>query len=488
MFRTLQAMLARDRDLPLRAWRLSLFQHVLNGTLYDVLPFEFHQERNASGEYIPLSSRAPSVRYELCGSVVDDSVALLFSEGHFPSIDAGSDKGLRARLRDLVRATRLNTVMIEAARRGSIGSVCLRLRVLDARPYVDVLETPYLTPSWRPEAPDELARVTELRKVPGEALADAGYVVDESDKAVLHWFRREWTPDAEIWYVPAPVAAGPASALQIDRARTARHNLGFVPLVWIRNLPGGDEIDGACTFRAAIETGIEIDYQLSQAGRGLKYSSDPTLLVKEPAGLEGDLVRGAANALVLSERGDARLLEINGTASQAVIDYVRVLRELALESVHGNRASADRVSASQSGRALELMNQGLVWLADNLRSSYGEDGLLRLVRMILRASAIVPMQVAGEPFKADPEARLSLRWPRWYPLDAAERCAEASALATLRSAGHVSRDTAVSVMAGTYDVDDIDAELAAIAADQAAEDARARATQATVQIRTTGEG
>ena len=34
---------------------------------------------------------------------------------------------------------------------------------------------------------------------------------------------------------------------------------------------------------AAIETKIEIDYQLSQAGRGLKYSSDPTLLIKEPA-------------------------------------------------------------------------------------------------------------------------------------------------------------------------------------------------------------
>ena len=35
---------------------------------------------------------------------------------------------------------------------------------------------------------------------------------------------------------------------------------------------------------------------------------------------------------------------------------------------------ADR--AAQSGRALELMNQGLIWLADNLRVSYGEGALL----------------------------------------------------------------------------------------------------------------
>ena len=122
-----------------------------------------------------------------------------------------------------------------------------------------------------------------------------------------------------------------------------------MPIVWIRNLPGGEGVDGACTFRAAIETNIEIDYQLSQAGRGLKYSSDPTLLIKEPATSDSEIVKGAGNALVVSEKGDAKLLEIGGTACEAVISYVRTLREFALESVHGNRANADRLTAAQSG-------------------------------------------------------------------------------------------------------------------------------------------
>ena len=91
-------------------------------------------------------------------------------------------------------------------------------------------------------------------------------------------------------------------------------------------------------------------------------------------------MRGGGNALVVSEKGDARLLEIDGTASAAVIEYVRVLREMALEAVHGNRASPERLSAAQSGRAMEMMNQGLVWLADNLRVSYG-DAVLKLARM-----------------------------------------------------------------------------------------------------------
>ena len=97
----------------------------------------------------------------------------------------------------------------------------------------------------------------------------------------------------------------------------------------------------------------------------------------------------------MSEKGDAKLLEIGGTASAAVIEYVRTLREFALESVHGNRASADRLTAAQSGRALELMNQGLIWLADNLRVSYGEGALLELARMILRASQVYRLRVIG---------------------------------------------------------------------------------------------
>ena len=104
---------------------------------------------------------------------------------------------------------------------------------------------------------------------------------------------------------------------------------------------------------------------------------------------------------MVSEKGDARLLEIGGTAAGAVLDYVRMLRELALEGVHGNRADASRLGAPASGRALELMNQGLIWLADNLRVSYGEGGVLPLCRMVLRAAGRYPLVVGAG------------RWGRW---------------------------------------------------------------------------
>jgi hypothetical protein len=135
---------------------------------------------------------------------------------------------------------------------------------------------------------------------------------------------------------------------------------------------------------------------------------------------------------------------------------------MALEGVHGNRSSADRIAAAQSGRALELMNQGLIWLADNLRVSYGR-GLLALARMIVLASQRCTLTVAGEKLPSlDPSEPVSLNWPRWYPLTSTEMQQDAGTLATLIDAGLLSRETALASIGDVYGVNDIDRELARV--------------------------
>jgi hypothetical protein len=178
------------------------------------------------------------------------------------------------------------------------------------------------------------------------------------------------------------------------------------------------------------------------------------LLLKDPALINGDLIKGAGNALVVSEKGDARLLEIGGTASSAVIEYVRTLRELALESIHGNRASPERITSAQSGRALELLNQGLIWLADSMRISYGEAGLLQLARMIVLASQAYPLVVLGQVVgPLDPTASISLKWPRWYPTTADDRLKDVQSLTSLVASGCISRETAARAIAAYYDIE-----------------------------------
>lgn len=453
MFDTLCGLLPTDSDYPDRVRRLTLLNRVLDGTLYDCLSYHFHEERTEAGEYIPLRQRRPSVRYPLCRTVVEDSVALLFSAGHFPTIQS-PDVAIQRAFAGIVQEAQLGRTMIEAATRGSTGSVALLLRVLRGRIFVDVLDTLYLTPTWDRLAPDTLLKIEERFKVSGSELIALGY--DIADVNGQYWFARSWDSENEYWYHPVPV--GMAFTATIDESRSTVHKLGAVPIIWIRNLPGrsstGDPVDGACTFAAAMHTQVEIDYQLSQVGRGLKYSSDPTLVLKDPTLADGDIVKGAGNALIVSEKGDARLLEIGGTASAAVIDYVRMLRELALESIHGNRANPDRLTTAQSGRALEMLNQGLIWLADNLRTSYGTSGLLRLVRLIIRATQVYDVTVLGMPIgRLDPTAPVSLSWPRWYPVMAEDRQKDTQSLVALVDAGCISPEAASEVSRRLFDIE-----------------------------------
>ena len=483
MFKTLQKTWPRDVDLPDRSYRYQMLTRVINGTVYDKLAHPFHEEEAENHEYIPLRARRPSVRYRLCRLVVDDCVSLLFSEGHFPDIHS-ADESTREALAWLCKELSLNQVMIDAATRGSAGSIAIWLRVLKHRAFLSVLETAFLTPVWQADAPDTLEAVLERYKVFGSDLKAAGYSIEDKQLTEEFWFARDWTDNEEIWYTPVTVAdAKEGKAFTRDAKRSVAHKLGFVPIVWIKNLPGGDTIDGAPTFPdEAIDTSIEIDYQLSQAGRGLKYSGDPTLLLKEPAvGADNKIIKGGGNALVVGQDGDAKLLEINGSAVTAVIDYVRLLRELTIESMHGNRSNSEKQAAAPSGKALELMNQALIWLADKLRISYGERGLLELINMIVKAHAKVPLMLKSgvklpEFSTIEP---ITLRWPNWYSPTMQDMLDRATTLVKLCDAGLMSIETAIKVMAAEYDIEDPKAEKLLADADMKA---RNEAAQKQVKI------
>lgn len=468
-FKTLQQTYPKDSDYPERTFRLAALTRVLDGTLYDSLQYPFGTERNDAGEYIPLAQRRPSARTRICPTVVNDSVSLLFSEGHFPAVDC-EDESTRDVLTKLAKETKLNEVMIDAATRGAAGSVAILMRVLSNRVFWKVMPTAYLTPTWNPEAPDTLLKVAEQYKVKGDSLKAMGYAIADDDLRADFWFRREWDANAETWFQPIKVKdAKEGWQPKADDKRTIQHKLGFVPVAWVRNLPGGDDIDGAPTFPSeAIDTQIEADYLLSQGGRGLKYQSDPTLHIKEPAHSGNQpMVKGAANAIVTSTEGDAKLLEISGDSAHAVMDWVKGLREIALEGAGGNRANADKLSAAQSGRAMELMNQALIWLADKLRISYGEGALLELLNMVVRASVKFGLvdKKGRKLGEMSQEADLSLRWPEWYQPTYADKQTQAETLTTLRGGALLSQETTVKTLASTYDIADPADELRKIKSD-----------------------
>lgn len=479
MLKQIVQQLGLDADYPKRSQTIDVYTRILNGELYDGLKYVFSDEYSSTGQYIQLWRRQPSVRNSLCKVVVDQSVSLLFGKDHFPDINGGSDE-MSEQLNNIAESINLRQTMIEAALTGSVGSVVLFLRIIEGEIQVEVKSTQYLTPYFDPANPKKLIKLVEQFKVTGEDLQNMGYSVDS--KTTKYWFKREWDANQERYYFPFL----PNENSVEDKERTVNHDLGFVPAVWIKNLPkpgtkGFAEVDGACTFAPAIDISIEIDYLLSQGGRGLKYASDPMVvfrleddmaLANSSHSVEGAItqekkvIRSSSNAFVLGQNDDAKLLEINGRSAQAIIDHVRYLRELAMEGIHGNRSHADKMGAHMSGTAQDKLAQALIWLADILRIYYGDNGMVSLLKMIVEASHKAQIIINNEiidPIEVD---EIKLNWPTWMPPTPDDKKKIAETLRTLTDSNIISKQSATQYIAEDYNIADPDDELLKIAEDE----------------------
>jgi hypothetical protein len=451
--------------------RLDIYERVLDGSIYDKLQPFYREYQSAGGSYIPLAQRRPSVKYKLARIIVNDSVAMLFGEGHFPMVSCADTEhqATTQLLQEITQKSNLRLAMLEAAKKGSVGSVCVIVKVVKGHFLFEVLASKCLTPVFDQEDQNILVSLKEKYCISGKLLKQRGYDVKPE---LSYYVCREWTTTEEIYYEPYPVSKDNDSKFKpsVDKNKSTDHNLGFVPAVWIKNLPDHDgDVDGQCTFDDAIDIGIEIDYQLSQHGRLLKYNSDPTLVVKDPNRLEGEQLVKGMNALMVGQDGDAKYLQLDNAATTAVMEYVRTLRTLALETVRGDRSNPEKLLAGHSGKALQMLNKPLISLVDEMRLTYGEIGLLTIYRMMLTMIKDSNVDIDLGENKLDAgncEEHLLLKWPPFYAATDQDKSEMANTLKTLTDSGNLSHETAVKSIADLYDITDLDEEMRLIAENQ----------------------
>ncbi len=465
-FAEIASLYERDRHLPLRSLRQQILTAFRDGSFFDLLGVPFQQETTEDGTYVPLRKRKPALHVSWVNEVIEDVGALIFGEGHFPEIETDSDD-LTDAILEFVAESDLSTVMSEAVYRASVGSAVLFVRFMGdpgkLRTFVSVADSTFYTPDFSPTDPSRLIRLTERYKVKGAALREMGYGIPEDDLSSDFWWKTAWDTVMETGFVPVKVetdADGKVNdATSPDPRRTVQHDLGFVPALWIK-LPGGDDpYDGRCLFARAMDTVIEADYQLSQLGRGLKYSQDPLKVIA----LNGDIppnfkkIIAGSDMLVLPEGGEAKLLETNGESARAVMEYVALLRRYAVRAISGSPIDPERLTVPQSGRAMEILNMPLVQLADKMRSVFGSV-LLQLFGMVRDASAKRPVIAKGKPFPKDP-ADIRLRWPDWYPPTAMDRLQDVQAVAGATQAGILSTESALRFLSSRFDINSVEDEL-----------------------------
>jgi hypothetical protein len=309
--------------------------------------------------------------------------------------------------------------MWDAAYRGSVGSVAITFRVEDQKIGLKVWRAVWCSPQF-----DDFGELTNLRvhyvTTPTELMA-LGFTGLESNQK--YWFIRDYSMNWEATYVPVkegdwnPVEGfkDKERKLVVLDGKVVEHKLGFVPGIWIAN-PGGMLPDGPALWEDAIPDTIEVDYLLSQAARGSRYSCAPQLVTKgqvlQPEGQENGLNPTTVLSFQADQKdpegnmlggGDAKLLEMDGKGAEAALKIVDALKKMALEQIGVVQKDPGEMPGPLSGRAMEYLDEDAHDTAMQWRNVYGDGGALPLICKILRT--------------LDPSidvTQLWLQWPRIY--------------------------------------------------------------------------
>jgi hypothetical protein len=432
--------------------KLEALGRMLSGELYEDLPFSFEQEKDSSNRHITLRERRPSVDFNLAYEITQDTLAELFGDEQFPIVSVSrAGKQIEAgtqSLSELIEAINLPAVLTESYEEGVVGAVAVVLhRSDDGTPFYDILPAKYCEPIYRSKYSNTLVALVVTYPISPDAAEELSPGITDEDGnsgSEVFWYRYVVGPVETIDYHPMADERFAKLGDRDDRgeviefrelSRTEHGFKGRTPAVYTKNLGGKQrDIDGPALWWPIRNICIEIDYTLSQAGRGLRYSADPMLFVRKgdlmsvndtPMGYDppaggmstlnsgGQMVKSVTNTLVGSgPNADAKLLEMNAQGIAEEREYVRDLREYALEVIGGMKARAEHLKGAPSGRALDKSSKPLRRLVRRQRRPYGLGLLLDLLDLTLYGYRCGAFDTSDVDIAAIPEgAKLTPEWP-----------------------------------------------------------------------------
>jgi hypothetical protein len=519
-----------------RAHALNTLEQWVIGTQYDGRPDFF-----AADQRVDLFDRAPCIVYPIAKSAIDSNVDLLFGELRFPTIttrgmlvDDAEDGSERARqiddaIRDVCHQARLAAVAREAfASAQGCRSVAAIFGVRGGRPFVDLAKAAWCTPTLDA---DGACR----RLVISYAFVDLVRGPDGTERAVPKAFRREIDDTLDVTYRVVELQDGVVPAWVVETQ--IAHGLGFCPVVWYPHMRGASivgQVDGVAVHEHLLDEIKALDFALSMRHRAALYAGDPQWTEAgvapgyNPSGGRTPRVVAQASPMggAVSATNPARGAYVDGSSEQrkarrkgpGVVwqyedkdvhvqlhtlpgDALKALDEHAQDLLHKICDSLGVViltpesvkfASTVTGKALDAMKARQYARCDQYRADVADRLLLPAVGMLLRIALTKRLPIRGlaalEEFLAQPDAQLSWSWHSppldvvWGPytqIDAEERGKIISAATQALAGGLASRRVAVQMAKPALGIDNVDALMRELEAEEemgaAASDAAAPA-------------
>lgn len=412
-------------------------------------------------KYVPIRKRKPRIIFAF-GKVICQRVASkLVGMENFPTLLVEEDPETQAFLQIVTKAAKLPLKLIEPVRRSlACGSGFVRFYFVSGSIKMESFLSKYCYPVFNPAGDLASIRIQYCYEDPED--------LDEKGQPKKKWYRMDLGEMVDILYDNPPYS--PTTQPQFEEVSRAEHQLGFVQGVWIRTTEDKHTPDGYSLLEDIRDFIDELNYSLSQSSMAVSYNQDPQLTIK---GLDAEeietLIRSSAKAWNLGRDGDGKFIE----SSLAGVERASELRDkikLGIQDV-ARVIMLDpekMVAHAQSGRAMEILHGPFVELINELRPVF-EDVITSLVLKI--AITILILRSRGEPVGIDmPDGwqpgslNLTLQWPSIFPMTMQDLQEKLKVATAATSASLVSRETMTRWIAKDFAIEDVEAEIAKVAA------------------------
>jgi hypothetical protein len=426
------------------------------GTAYDDL--QDWDAKSDDGEYVPVRERKPRVQYNVAKLVCNKVAAKIVGAACFPTFKVDDDDDDTAFFKEVVKACKLKSALIEPTKRALNAGACfIRYYIVNGSPQIEYAQSKYCYPTFDATGALEACEI--------KYIFDDQKDKDTKGKPKAKWYRIVLTKTADILYDTPEYRPGVKPTF--NEVDTAQHSLGWVQGVWLVTHKDKFDFDGYSLYGDVLDFIDALNYSLSQTDQAVSYNQEPQTIITGVAEEEVDtLIRSSQKAWTLPKDATATHLALETDGITAAVTTREELRNRMFEVIRVviQDPEKDKAGGVQSGEALKQLNAPLCELVDDLRQMFEPvfiDLILKISLTLLHLNAGGDQTILQTPKGYIPTSfDLTAQWPPIFPVTIADITAMATAANMFQQAGVVSRETLTKWIASATDIiDDVEEEL-----------------------------
>jgi Phage portal protein, SPP1 Gp6-like len=445
----------------LRKPELELFDSYYESRQYDNLaPWDTTNE--ADGSYVPVRKRKPRLQYSYAKVLCSRLASKLVGTRTFPAFNVEVDPDTQEYLRLIIKTSGLKAKVAEPVRRAlAAGSSLVRFSIVNGQWKLQHFLAKWCFP--------EFDTVGNLEFVKIQYVYDDEADRDQRNIPKKKWFRMDLGKFADVLY-DTPEYQKDVEEPVFTPVATANHDLGFVQGEWIKTSEVPNSIDGYSVICDITDFIDELNYSLSQSSTAIQYNQDPQLTISNMDEDEMEkLIRSSMKAWNLGREGKAEFLEAGMAGVEAANEFRDKIRANVQDLTRVVILDPEKiVGSAQSAKAMEVLHGPMVELIEELRPQM-EKHLTNLVLKMAMTNLIVDSRGGEAPIPIPPGYKpqsldITVAWPEIFAPTMQDLQQKVSVATQAASANIISRETMTKWLAKEFGVENIEEEIAKIAA------------------------